>query len=129
MTRPIINQIAAVLEKGVRSGAIRPGIDLNEPHMTLNALCFFSIANRHTFEAQSAGTCHRPRPRRNAAAKSPTCCGAMCGRTEPAQKKKPGNREGLPGAFIFGCGEAQPPIPTFGPSCDLIEGCPASRMQ
>ena len=52
MTRPIISQIATVLKKGVRSGAIRPGIDPNELHMTLNALCFFSVANRHTFEAQ-----------------------------------------------------------------------------
>ena len=36
----------------MRSGAIRPGIDPIELHMTLNALCFFSVANRHTFEAQ-----------------------------------------------------------------------------
>ena len=54
MTRPIISQIAAVLDKGVRIGAIRPGIDPYELHMTLNALCFFSVANRHTFEAQFA---------------------------------------------------------------------------
>jgi AcrR family transcriptional regulator len=54
MTRPIISQIAAVLEKGVRAGAIRPGIDPHELHMTVNALCFFSVANRHTFEAQFA---------------------------------------------------------------------------
>jgi hypothetical protein len=52
MTRPIISQIAEVLDEGVRSGAIRPGIDPYELHMTLNALCFFSVANRHTFEAQ-----------------------------------------------------------------------------
>jgi tetracycline repressor-like protein len=29
-----------------------PGIDPNGLHMTLNALCFFSVANRHTLEAQ-----------------------------------------------------------------------------
>lgn len=52
MTRPIIGQIAAMLEKGIRSGAFRRGIDPYELHMTLNALCFFSVANRHTFEAQ-----------------------------------------------------------------------------
>ena len=52
MTRPVISQIAKVLERGVASGAIRPGIDPIELHMTLNALCFFSVANRHTFEAQ-----------------------------------------------------------------------------
>jgi len=63
MTRPIINQIAAVLEKGVRSGAIRPGIDPIELHMTLNALCFFSVANRHTFEAQFSVDMSSPKAR------------------------------------------------------------------
>jgi AcrR family transcriptional regulator len=54
MVRPIISQIAAMLERGVRAGAIRPGIDPIELHMTLNALCLFSVSNRHTFEAQFA---------------------------------------------------------------------------
>jgi AcrR family transcriptional regulator len=54
MTRPSISQIAKVLERGVAGGVIRPGIDPIELHMTLNALCFFSVANRHTFEAQFA---------------------------------------------------------------------------
>jgi len=54
MTRPIVSQIAAVLDRGIRAGAIRPGIDPIELHMSLNALCFFSVANRHTFEAQFA---------------------------------------------------------------------------
>lgn len=52
MTRPIIDQIARVLAKGERLGTIRPGVDPRELHMTLNALCFFSVANRHTFESQ-----------------------------------------------------------------------------
>lgn len=63
MTRPIISQIAEVLEKGVRSGAIRRGIDPYELHMTLNALCFFSVANRHTFEAQFAWDMSSPKAR------------------------------------------------------------------
>jgi hypothetical protein len=63
MTQPIINQIAEVLEKGVRSGAIRHGIDPHEFHMTLNALCFFSVANRHTFEAQFAWDMSSPKAR------------------------------------------------------------------
>ncbi|TWA98841.1 TetR/AcrR family transcriptional regulator [Bradyrhizobium stylosanthis] len=54
MTRPIVSQIAAVLDRGVGAGVIRPGIDPVELHMSLNALCFFSVANRHTFEAQFA---------------------------------------------------------------------------
>ena len=52
MTRPIIGQIERVLAKGKSLGAIRPEIDAHELHMTLNALSIFSVANRHTFEAQ-----------------------------------------------------------------------------
>lgn len=52
MTRPIIEQIARVLANGEKKNAIRPGIKPLELHMTLNALCIFSVANRHTFEAQ-----------------------------------------------------------------------------
>ena len=54
MTQPSISQIAKVLERGAACGAIRPGIDPVELHMTLNALSFFAVANRHTFEAQFA---------------------------------------------------------------------------
>lgn len=52
MTRPIIGQIERVLAKGRDLGVIRPGIDALELHATLNALSLFSVANRHTFEAQ-----------------------------------------------------------------------------
>jgi AcrR family transcriptional regulator len=61
MTRPSISQIAKVLERGVAGGVIRPGIDPIELHMTLNALCFFSVANRHTFEAQFAWDMSSPK--------------------------------------------------------------------
>jgi AcrR family transcriptional regulator len=54
MTQPSISQIAKLLERGVAGGMIRPGIDPIELHMTLNALSIFSVANRHTFEAQFA---------------------------------------------------------------------------
>jgi AcrR family transcriptional regulator len=54
MTQPIIEQIRHVLARGVEAGLIRPGIDPVELHMTLSALCFFSVSNRHTFEQQFA---------------------------------------------------------------------------
>jgi AcrR family transcriptional regulator len=54
MTRPILEQIKRVLARGVEAGVIRPGIDPRELHMTVSALCFFSVANRHTFETQFA---------------------------------------------------------------------------
>ena len=52
MTRPIIGQIERVLAKGKDLGAIRPEVDAHALHATLNALSIFSVANRHTFEAQ-----------------------------------------------------------------------------
>lgn len=52
MTRPIIAQIQRVLARGEKAGVIRSGIDPVELHMTLSSLCFFSVANRHTFELQ-----------------------------------------------------------------------------
>jgi AcrR family transcriptional regulator len=63
MTQPIISQIAKVLERGVAGGVIRSGIDPIELHMTLNALSFFSVANRHTFEAQFARDMSSPKAR------------------------------------------------------------------
>jgi AcrR family transcriptional regulator len=51
-TQPIIDQIARVLARGEERGVIRPGIDACAFHMTLSALSFFAVANRHTFEAQ-----------------------------------------------------------------------------
>ncbi|TWI02608.1 TetR family transcriptional regulator [Bradyrhizobium daqingense] len=61
MTQPSISQIAKLLARGVASGAIRPGVDPIELHMTLNALSFFSVANRHTFEAQFAWDMSSPK--------------------------------------------------------------------
>ncbi|OAF05863.1 TetR family transcriptional regulator [Bradyrhizobium centrolobii] len=52
MTRPIIAQIERVLARGEKAGVIRSGIDPVELHMTLSSLCFFSVANRHTFQPQ-----------------------------------------------------------------------------
>lgn len=51
INRPIIEQIARLLARGEREKAFRKGIDPVELHMTLSALCIFSVANRHTFES------------------------------------------------------------------------------
>jgi AcrR family transcriptional regulator len=51
INRPIIDQIARVLARGEKEKVFRKGIDAVELHMTLSALCIFSVANRHTFES------------------------------------------------------------------------------
>jgi AcrR family transcriptional regulator len=46
---PVINAVKAVYDRGVKSGAFRRGLDAVELHMSISALCFFNVANRHTF--------------------------------------------------------------------------------
>jgi Tetracyclin repressor-like, C-terminal domain len=45
----VINAVKAVYDRGVKSGAFRRGLDAVELHMSISALCFFNVANRHTF--------------------------------------------------------------------------------
>ncbi len=45
----IIDVIDDVLKRGARSGAFRAGLDPVDLHMTIAALGWFQIANRHTF--------------------------------------------------------------------------------
>lgn len=47
----VIRQITAILERGVAEGMFRKGIDPIELHMTISALSFYNVSNRHTFDA------------------------------------------------------------------------------
>lgn len=51
INRPVIQQIERLLARGEREKLFRRDIDPVELHMTLSALCIFSVANRHTFES------------------------------------------------------------------------------
>lgn len=44
-----IDAVRRLLERGVRDGDFRAGIDPVDLHMTISALCFFNVANRYTF--------------------------------------------------------------------------------
>lgn len=46
---PVINAVRSVYERGVKAGVFRPDIDPVDLHMSISALCFFNVANRHTF--------------------------------------------------------------------------------
>lgn len=46
---PAIDAIRGVYERGVQAQVFRRGIDPVDLHMSISALCFFNVANRHTF--------------------------------------------------------------------------------
>ena len=46
---PAINAVRAVYERGRNAGVFRDGIDPVDLHMSISALCFFNVSNRHTF--------------------------------------------------------------------------------
>jgi AcrR family transcriptional regulator len=46
---PAIDAVRRVYERGVRTKAFRRGIDPVDLHMSISALCFFNVANKHTF--------------------------------------------------------------------------------
>jgi AcrR family transcriptional regulator len=46
---PVINAVRSVYERGVSTGVFRPDVDPIDLHMSISALCFFNVSNRHTF--------------------------------------------------------------------------------
>ncbi len=49
ISQKAIDRLKPVLAQGVAEGVFREGIDPIELHMSISALCFFTVANRHTF--------------------------------------------------------------------------------
>ncbi|MDE2457157.1 MAG: TetR family transcriptional regulator [Burkholderiales bacterium] len=46
---PAIDAVRSVYERGVKARVFRRGVDPVDLHMWISALCFFNVANRHTF--------------------------------------------------------------------------------
>ena len=46
---PVINAVKAVYERGVKARVFRRNLDAVDLHMSISALCFFNVSNRHTF--------------------------------------------------------------------------------
>jgi AcrR family transcriptional regulator len=46
---PAISEIRRIYKRGVADGTFRQGIDPVDLHMSISALCFFNVSNRHTF--------------------------------------------------------------------------------
>jgi AcrR family transcriptional regulator len=49
LNTPAIAGLARVYERGCAEGVFRKGIDPIDLHMSISALCFFTVSNRHTF--------------------------------------------------------------------------------
>jgi AcrR family transcriptional regulator len=49
LNTPAISGLTRVYERGCKAGVFRKGIDPVELHMSISALCFFTVSNRHTF--------------------------------------------------------------------------------
>ena len=45
----IINLLQQLLQRGVKAGVFRRGLDPIDLHMSISALCFYNVSNRHTF--------------------------------------------------------------------------------
>ena len=48
---PVNHAVRDVYQRGVAAGVFRPDVDPVDLHMSISALCFFNVANRHTFGA------------------------------------------------------------------------------
>ena len=48
---PVIHAVHNVYQRGVAAGVFRPDVDPVDLHMSISALCFFNVSNRHTFGA------------------------------------------------------------------------------
>ena len=44
-----IQTLRGIVERGVAAGVMRKDLDAIDLHMSISALCFFNVANRHTF--------------------------------------------------------------------------------
>ena len=49
MNVPAIEGLRGVLDRGVKAGAFRTGLDAVDVHMSISALSVFNVANKHTF--------------------------------------------------------------------------------
>ena len=44
-----IATLRGIVERGIAAGVMRPDLDPTDLHTSISALCFFNVANRHTF--------------------------------------------------------------------------------
>lgn len=50
LNRPVLSKVAAILESGAASGVFRGGVDVLDLYISISALGFTYVSNRHTLE-------------------------------------------------------------------------------
>jgi AcrR family transcriptional regulator len=64
MRSPFITLIGNILDKGVREGVFRPGVDPAQLYITIASLSYFYLSNQHTLSAIFGRSLMSPRARR-----------------------------------------------------------------
>jgi len=49
VNQSVIDSLSRLVKRGCKAGVFRKGLDPVDLHMSISALCFFTVANRHTF--------------------------------------------------------------------------------
>ncbi|WP_176507305.1 MULTISPECIES: TetR/AcrR family transcriptional regulator [Pseudomonas] len=49
MSSLVLQALGSTLQRGVREGVFRPGIEVIDLHMLMSSFCFYRVSNRHTF--------------------------------------------------------------------------------
>ena len=57
---PAIDAVRSIYLRGVAEGVFRGGLDPLDLHMSISALCFFTVSNRHTFSLIFKHDIHTP---------------------------------------------------------------------
>jgi hypothetical protein len=64
MRSPFIALIGSILDKGVREGVFRSGVDPAQLYITMTGLSYFYLSNQHTLSAIFGRSLMSPRARR-----------------------------------------------------------------
>jgi hypothetical protein len=64
MRSPFITLIGNILDKGVREGVFRPGVDPAQLYISIASLSYFYLSNQHTLSAIFGRSLMSPRAQR-----------------------------------------------------------------
>jgi AcrR family transcriptional regulator len=63
LSRPVLEILGGILAEGTRRGRFRPGLDVKQVYLTIAALGYFYLSNRHTLSSFLGDDLQRPEAR------------------------------------------------------------------